>query len=131
MPESFDYFLAMVTNIPLQEKLLSSIIYKLAPLHNLLNQIAHDKNRLVDFFDQEFELEKIKGKEISKRSIDEKAKLAFIENIVNYYYQLSMDFPLFNIPLPQKETESSDSNIAKLYSTLRFMKHLTDEDNEQ
>lgn len=129
--KSFDLFLSMVNNIPLQEKLLSSIIYKLAPLQTLLYQISNDLNRLTDFFDQEFELEKLKEKR-EKHTIktDEKAKLEFIENIVNYFYLLSKDFPDDNKPLPEIETEQSQSNIAKLYSTLRFMKHLTDEDEE-
>lgn len=126
-PLSFDYFLNMVSNIPLQDKLLSSIIYKLKPMHGFLNQISTKKERLEIFFDQEFDLDK---KEPSRMTPEEKAKEAFIKNIVSFYYQLSIDFPKDNNPLPDKETEQDKSNTGKLYSTLRFLKHLTDEDNE-
>lgn len=129
---SFDYFMGMVNNIPLQEGLLSSVIYKLAPLHKLLNSISKNKERLTDFFDQEFELDKLKKKREEGRLTDanDRAKLIFMENIVNFFHQLSVDFPDDNKDLPELETEQSGSNIAKLYSTLRFMKHLTVEDDE-
>lgn len=127
-PLSFDYFLSMVSNIPLQDKLLSSIIYKLKPMQGFLNLISTQKERLEIFFDQEFDLNK---KEPSRMTQEEKAKEAFIKNIVSFYYQLCVDFPKDNIPMPAKETEQDKSNTGKLYSTLRFMKHLTDEDNEE
>jgi CRISPR-associated protein Cmr2 len=126
-PLSFDYFLSMVSNIPLQENLLSSIIYKLKPMHGLLNQISTDKERLNIFFAQEFDLDK---KEPSQMTPEEKAKEFFIKNIVAFYHQLSVDFPNDNKPLPAQETEQDKSNTGKLYSTLRFLKHLTDEEDE-
>lgn len=127
IPLSFDYFLNMVSKIPLQENLLSSIVYKLKPIHILLNQISKNKERLYEFFAQEFDLDK---KEPVYMTTEEKARERFIKNIVAFYYQLSVDFPIDNIPLPDKETEQDHSNTGKLYSTLRFLKHLTDEENE-
>lgn len=130
--QSFDYFMGMVNNIPLQEGLLSSVIYKLVPLHKLLNSISKDKDRLTDFFDQEFELDKLKKKREEGRLTDanDRAKLIFIENIVNFFHQLSVEFSTDNKDIPELETEQSGSNIDKLYSTLRFMKHLTVEEDE-
>lgn len=128
LPLSFDYFLNMVSNIPLQENLLSSIIYKLKPMHVLLNQISVDKERLDVFFAQEFDLNK---KDSSLMTMEERAKDAFIKNIVAFYYQLTLDFPNDNIPMPIKETEQDVSNTGKLYSTLRFIKQLTDEEDEK
>lgn len=126
-PLSFDYFLKMVSNIPLQDNLLSSIIYKLKPLHSLLTQISTDKERLDIFFEQEFDLDK---KDPNRMTPDEKAIESFIKNIVAFYFQLTIDFPDDNKPLPIKETEQDESNTGKLYSTLRFLKHLTDEEDE-
>jgi len=135
-PKSFDYFISLVNNIPLKDDLLLSISTKLAPLHILLNTIASEKERLDAFFDQEFELEKLR-KKFSSTSLPNDVRIEahtqemFINTIVNYYYQLAVDFPNDNLPLPASETEQSKSNIAKLYSTLRFIKHLTDEENER
>ncbi len=124
---SFDYFLALVSNIPLQDRLLSSIIYKLAPLHNLLNSIATDRARLNVFFNQEFALD---AKEDWQRNDEEKATKAFIENISAFYHRLAIDFPSANLPLSGYEFEISTNNIDKLYSVLRFIKYLTDEEND-
>jgi len=131
-PESFKYFMKMVNNIPLQEGFLSSVIYKLAPLHQLLIAIAAEKQRVIDFFDQEFELEKLKVKRTNSGLSDrnERSKLNFLENVVEYFYHLAIEFPNDNKDIPAMETEQPDSNIAKLYSTLRFMKHLTDETDD-
>lgn len=128
-PESFNRFIAMVSAIPITdgEKLLTSVIYKLAPLHALLVAIAGDKERLKIFFEQEFDLDK----DIARMTPEEKAKKTFIENVVEYYYSLSVDFKDDNKPLPQSETDATVTNIGKLYSTLRFVKHLTDEEDEQ
>jgi len=87
----------------------------------LLNQIANDKNRLYLFFNQEFDVDLTAPKNNKEN---------FIKDVVDYYYQLAKDFPYDNIPLPEKETEADKSNIGKLYSTLRFMKHLIDENDE-
>lgn len=128
-PGSFNQFMKMVNSIPVieGEKLLTSIIYKLAPLHALLVRIAQDKQRLDTFFAQEFDIDK----DITRMSQKEIAKKEFIESIVNFYYSLSNDFSADNKLLPANESDEEATNIGKLYSTLRFVKHLTDEDNEQ
>lgn len=128
LPESFNKFIAMVSAIPIieGEKLLTSVIYKLAPLHALLVAIALDENRLYTFFEQEFDLDK----DEHRMSAEEKAKKKFIHSVVDFYFSLASEFKNDNNPLPQSESEDTVTNIGKLYSTLRFVKHLTDEDNE-
>jgi len=130
IPDSFNQFMKMVNSIPVVEgeKLLSSIIYKLAPLHALLVEIADDKERLDTFFEQEFDIDK---KDVARMSPREIAKKEFIESIVNFYFSLSSDFSADNKTLPASESDETVTNIGKLYSTLRFIKHLTDEDDEQ
>lgn len=129
LPESFNKFITMVSAIPIieGEKLLTSVIYKLAPLHALLVAIAHDENRLYTFFEQEFDLDR----DEHRMSAEEKAKKKFIHGIVDFYYSLATEFKDDNNPLPQRESEDTITNIGKLYSTLRFVKHLTDEEDEQ
>lgn len=129
VPDSFEKFIAMVSSIPVieGEKLLTSVIYKLAPLHALLVSIAGDDDRLETFFDQEFDLDK----DINRMSAEEKAKKTFIDSVVKYYYSLATEFKEDNKPMPSSESDNTVTNIGKLYSTLRFVKHLTDEDDEQ
>lgn len=130
-PTSFKYFLDMVTNIPLEEGAVSSVIYKLSPLHALLQTIGRNKRKLTDFFDQEFELQGLRKKRKENKLYGaDKVKLDFLDSIIDYFHQLCEDFKDDNQSLPAMETEQPKSNIAKLYSTLRFMKHLTDDDNE-
>ncbi len=119
--ESYKLFLKLMSEIPLDKELVTSIIFKLRINHLLLNQIANDKNRLYLFFNQEFDVDLTAPKNNKEN---------FIKDVVDYYYQLAKDFPYDNIPLPEKETEADKSNIGKLYSTLRFMKHLIDENDE-
>jgi hypothetical protein len=90
----------------------------------LLMQIATDITRLNIFFGQEFEVDL--EKDPATMNIKEK----FIKRVVDYYHQLAIDFPYNNKELPQKETDEDNSNIGKLYSTLRFIKHLTDDSDE-
>ncbi len=135
-PLSFEYFIQLVNNIPLTEGLLLSISTKLAPLHVLLHEIGREKQRLHAFFSQEFEYEKLE-KEINNYSLpanvraEANSQLTFIKTIEEFYHQLCVDFRTHNLPFPAHATEATDSNIAKLYSTLRFIKHLTDEEDEQ
>lgn len=119
--ESYKHFLEFMSTIPLDKELLTSLIFKLRINHLLLNQIANDKNRLYIFFNQEFDVDLNNPKN---------SKETFIKEVVDYYCRLAMDFPKDNIPLPEKETEADTSNIGKLFSTLRFMKHLIDESDE-
>lgn len=118
---SYTLFLNLMSTIPLDKELLTSLIFKLRINHLLLNQIANNKNRLYIFFNQEFDVDLNNPKN---------SKETFIKEVVDYYCRLAMDFPKDNIPLPEKETEADTSNIGKLFSTLRFMKHLIDESDE-
>lgn len=133
-PRSFDYFLNLVSNVPEDKDFLSSVIYKLSQLSTLLNSTlasTNPKERLAAFFDQEFELEKLRKKKAEHNlSTKELVTITFLDNVRDYYFQLFLDFPKDNKPLPSIETEESDSNIAKLYSTLRFTKHLIAEDEQ-
>ncbi|HAL64480.1 MAG TPA: type III-B CRISPR-associated protein Cas10/Cmr2 [Bacteroidales bacterium] len=119
--KSYGHFLELMSIIPLEKELLTSLIFKLRINHLLLNQIANNKNRLYIFFNQEFDIDLNNPKN---------SKETFIKEVVDYYCQLAIDFPKDNIPLPEKETEADTSNIGKLFSTLRFMKHLIDESDE-
>ncbi|MCW1735724.1 type III-B CRISPR-associated protein Cas10/Cmr2 [Anaerorudis cellulosivorans] len=119
--ESYRLFLNLMSTIPLDKELLTSLIFKLRISHLLLNQIANDKKRLYIFFNQEFNVDLDSPTD---------GKDSFIKDTVDYYYQLAMDFPKDNVPLPEKETKADTSNIGKLFSTLRFMKHLIDESDE-
>ena len=119
--ESYKHFLELMSTIPLDKELLTSLIFKLRINHLLLNQIANDKNRLYIFFNQEFDVDLNNPKN---------SKETFIKEVVDYYCQLAIDFQEDNVPLPEKETEADTSNIGKLFSTLRFMKHLIDESDE-
>ncbi|GAB6279304.1 MAG: type III-B CRISPR-associated protein Cas10/Cmr2 [Lentimicrobium sp.] len=118
---SYTLFLNLMSTIPLDKELLTSLIFKLRINHLLLNQIANNKNRLYIFFNQEFDVDLNNPKN---------SKETFIKEVVDYYYQLAIDFKEDNVPLPEKETEADTSNIGKLFSTLRFMKHLIDESDE-
>jgi len=119
--ESYKHFLDLMSIIPLDKELLTSLIFKLRINHLLLNQIANNKNRLFIFFNQEFDVDLNNPKN---------SKETFIKEVVDYYCRLAMDFPKDNVPLPEKETEADTSNIGKLFSTLQFMKHLIDESDE-
>jgi CRISPR-associated protein Cmr2 len=112
----------LLLNIALDKELISSVIYKLKLLSPLLKQIATDKERLYAFFSQEFEVD-LYGTKLSDKG-------KFIKKIVDYYLQLSIDFPGDNKDLPKRETDEDLSNIGKLYSALRFMKHLISDDDE-
>jgi CRISPR-associated protein Cmr2 len=118
---SFKHFQEVVMKIPLNKEMLSSVIHKLLPLQTLLEQIAGDKERLYQFFEQEFEI----ARESKKTANDE-----FVWNVVDYFHQLTRDFPTGNETIVTREIDKNDSNIGKLYYVLRFLKHLTDDSDE-
>ncbi|GHU64263.1 type III-B CRISPR-associated protein Cas10/Cmr2 [Bacteroidia bacterium] len=121
---SYDHFLKTVEKIPLDAELLTSIIHKLAPMSALLAQIADKKERLEQFFAQEFEIE------IDRTLPNKNAREVFIWHVVDYYHQLATDFPNDNKMLQDNHTEQDESNIGKLYYVLRFLKHLISEEDE-
>jgi CRISPR-associated protein Cmr2 len=120
---SYENFQNLLLQISLDDELISSVIYKLKTMSPILKQIATNEERLYTFFNQEFEVDASKTDGLTDKE-------EFIQKIVKYYFQLSIDFPKDNVDLPDRETVEDHSNIGKLYSVLRFMKHLISDNNE-
>jgi CRISPR-associated protein Cmr2 len=122
--QSFECFRKLTSNISPDKEMITSVIYRLKSMNILLRQMDTDKTRLNIFFGQEFEVDL--EKELSAMNSKER----FIKEIVDYYHQLTVDFPYDNIDLPTTETDEDHSNIGKLHNALRFIKHLTDDSDE-
>jgi CRISPR-associated protein Cmr2 len=110
-PRSFDTFLNMTSRIPLE---------KLHSVRDLLNKVAFDKERLKALFDNTFN-EPIHDKKLVKE---------YLSRVQLFIHQLFLDFPDDIEPLPDYETEQRKSNLQKIYSTLRFVKFVTDDIND-
>ncbi len=119
-PKSFDTFLSMTTRIPLEKHTLASVIYKLHPVRHLINEVASDKARLSALFENTF-----------NEPVHKEGKVgAYLKKIEAFIHQLYVDFKDDIEPLPDYETETRKSNLQKIYSTLRFVKFVTDDINE-
>lgn len=121
-PKSFDYFSNVCNKIPEDAPLLSSLIFKLAPLHAVINDIGNDiendKQRMHDLFEESFNEPHHKIPDIKN----------FLNHARDFISQLFIDFPDDKEGMPEYETEERNSNLAKLYSTLRFLKMLVEDE---
>lgn len=113
-PRSYDHFSDLCCEVPEDAPLLSSLIFKLAPLHKLIESAGKNKSRMKDLFDNTFNE--------SVHKVDP-AK-TFLKDACNFISQVFEDFPNDNEGMPVYETEEQSSNLAKIYSTLRFLKML-------
>lgn len=113
-PESYDFFLALCGKVPDNKTVLSSLVFKLAPFHATLNSIGKDSNRVKDLFDNTFN-ERIHKEEPIKN---------FLTHARQFTNQVFIDFDYDNEGMPEYETEERNGNLAKIYSTLRFLKML-------
>ena len=119
-PLSFDRFLSVTTNIPLEKNLLSSVIYKIHPIRDLINKVAEDKKRLEALFENTFNETIHKKQEVHD----------YLQRVQLFINQLYIDFPSDIDSLPDYETKQRKSNLQKIYSTLRFVKFVTDDIND-
>lgn len=117
-PQSFDYFHSLCSAIPVDAPLLRSLIYKLAPLHNVIKSIGGDKQRMENFFENTFNEEYHSSSGIK----------GFLNNTRNYISQVYEDFPNDIESIAEYETEERNGNLSKIYSTLRFFKFLLNDE---
>jgi len=119
-PKSFDSFLALTANIPIGQSFLSPVIYKLHPIRALINEVAKDEKRLEALFDNTFNENTHKVPEVKN----------ILDRVRSFIYQVYNDFENDGTDIPEYETVERSSNLQKVYSTLRFVKFVTDGINE-
>lgn len=117
-PCSYDYFSKLCGHVPEDASLLSSLIFKLAPLYSILNEAGHDEGKMKMLFENSFNEPHHAIPEIKE----------FLDNCCMFINRVFLDFPDNNELMPEYETEERHGNLAKIYSTLRFLKMLLDDE---